>query len=59
MVYVQVEDGIVKVMPTWAGRGFDYMAAWFLPLEPLRLPLECSPEELGQALLTAKGLCTE
>jgi hypothetical protein len=59
VVYVHVEDGVVKVMPTWAGRGYAHVEAWFLPMDPLRLPLECSPEELGQAMLTAKGLCTE
>ena len=60
LVEVRVEGGVISLVPTWADRyryipeGPAYISQ---ESQAVRLPLGCSPGEMGAGLLTAIARC--
>jgi hypothetical protein len=59
VVNVSAQEGVIKLLPSWALRGFDYQCG-YLPMygQEVQLPRACSDEELGAGLLEARGRCS-
>jgi hypothetical protein len=58
IVDVSHADGVIRLIPNWAQRGFDYQSG-YLPMYAytIQLPQTCSDEELGAGLLKARSRC--
>jgi hypothetical protein len=58
IIDVLAEDEVIKLIPNWAQRGFDYQNG-YLPMysQKVSLPRRRSNEELGLGLLEAKKRC--
>jgi hypothetical protein len=59
MMYLQAKDTVITMIPCCNYTGYDrQFGHWALESSGVQIAPACSNEELGQALRTAKGLCT-